>query len=260
MWGNDIGKTVKRHQARSLLLPAIKPPWMIRTRSIAFVALVGTFVAFTILVMSGITFATDDAVSRFFKSLQGNESVDAIIVVLTTFGDVTTLFVFGIIIMIIRRTRKVGMVFLFALVALVILVMELKPVVGRELPPYGFESSLEWLNDFSLEKDSFAPFAADYSYPSGHAARATALAFIVGFAIYNKSKIAGYAMWAFPVVIGITRLYLMQHYPTDVVAGIMLGTIVSVLLANAMKLDQPFSMSRFKGGEGSKAPDGALQS
>jgi undecaprenyl-diphosphatase len=152
------------------------------------------------------------------------------------------------------------MVFLIALVVLVVLVMYLKPVIGRELPPYGFETSLEWLEDFSLEKDSFAPFAADYSYPSGHASRAAALAFIVGFAVYNKSKIAGYAMWAFPVAIGITRLYLMQHYPTDVIAGIMFGTIVSVVLANAMKLDQPFFMSRFKGGEGSKATDGALQS
>jgi undecaprenyl-diphosphatase len=233
---------------------------MIRTRSIAFVVLVGAFVAITILVMSGITFGFDDAVSKYFKSLQGNESTDAVIVVLTTLGDATTLFLFGVIILIIRRTRKVGLVFLFALVALVILVMELKPVVGRELPPYGFESSLEWLNDFSLEQDSFAPFAAGFSYPSGHASRATALAFIVGFAVYNKSKMAGYAMWAFPVVIGITRLYLMQHYPTDILAGIMFGAIISVILANAMKLEQPFSLSRFKGKEGSKATDGTLQS
>ena len=233
---------------------------MIKTRSISFVVLVGVFVAFTILVMSGITFEADDAVSRYFKSLQGNESADTVIVILTTFGDVITLFIFGIIITIIRRTRKVGMVFLIALVVLVVLIMYLKPVIGRELPPYGFETSLEWLKEFSLERDSYAPFAADFSYPSGHASRATALAFIVGFALYNKSKIAGYAMWAFPVIIGITRLYLMQHYPTDVVAGIMFGTIVSVVLANAMKLDQPFSMSRFKGGEGSKATDGALQS
>lgn len=222
--------------------------------------LVGAFVGFTVLVASGMTFAADDAVSRYFKSLQGNESADAVIVVLTTLGDVSTLFIFGIVITIIRRTRKVGMVFLIALVVLVVLVMYLKPVIGRELPPYMFETSLEWLEDFSLERDSFAPIAADYSYPSGHASRAAALAFIVGFALYNKSRIAGYALWAFPVVIGITRLYLMQHYPTDVVAGIMFGTIISIVLANAMKLDQPFFMSRFKGGEGSKTTDGAMQS
>jgi hypothetical protein len=40
----------------------------------------------------------------------------------------------------------------------------------------------------------------------------------------------------------------------------MFGAIISVILANAMKLEQPFSLSRFKGKEGSKATDGTLQS
>jgi membrane-associated phospholipid phosphatase len=39
----------------------------------------------------------------------------------------------------------------------------------------------------------------------------------------------------------------MQHYPTDIVGGILFGVIISVILSNAMKLEQPFSMSRFKG-------------
>jgi undecaprenyl-diphosphatase len=232
---------------------------MIRTRSIPFVALVAVFVAFTAVVASGATFAADDAASRFFKTLHGNEFVDGFMVVLTTFGDVSTLFIFGIIITIIRRTRKVGMVFLIALVVLVVLIMYLKPVIGRDIPPYEFKPSIGLLENFSIENDSLAPIAAGFSYPSGHASRAAAFAFIVGFALYNKSKIAGYALWSFPVLIGITRLYVMQHYPTDIVAGIIFGTIVSVLLANAMKLDQPFFMSRFKGGEGNKATDGALQ-
>jgi undecaprenyl-diphosphatase len=121
--------------------------------------------------------------------------------------------------------------------------------VGREIPPYTFEPALELPDNFRLENDSLAPFAAGLSYPSGHAARATALAFIIGFAIYNKSRKAGYAIWAFPVIIGITRLYVMQHYPTDIIGGFLFGGMVSVVLTNAMKLDQPFFMSRFKGKE-----------
>ena len=146
-----------------------------------------------------------------------------------------------------------------AMVVLVVLIMYLKPVIGREVPTYGFEPSVPLLEDFSLENDSLAPIAAGFSYPSGHASRAAAVAFIVGFAVYNKSRLAGYAMWAFPVVIGITRLYVMQHYPTDIIAGILFGTIVSIVLANAMKLDQPFFMSRFKGREDSKATGDARQ-
>jgi undecaprenyl-diphosphatase len=231
---------------------------MIRTRSIHFIILVGAFVAFTALVASGATFAADDAASRYFTTVHGNPAVDSLMVILTSFGDVTTLFVFGIVITIIRRTRKVGMVFLIALVVLVVLVMYIKPVIGREIPPYVFAPT-GFLSEFILEEDSLAPIAAGLSYPSGHASRAAALAFIVGFALYNKSKVAGYALWSFPVIIGVTRLYVMQHYPTDIIGGIMFGSIVSIVLANAMKLDQPFFMSRFKGKEDNKAPDDALK-
>jgi undecaprenyl-diphosphatase len=222
---------------------------MIRTRSMHFVALVAAFVAFSAVVASGVTSGADDAASRYFKSIHGNAGLDAAMIVITSMGDVTTLFILGIILTIIRRTRKAGMIFLIALVVIVVLVMYIKPLVGREIPPYAFEPALELPANFSLENDSLAPFAAGFSYPSGHASRATALAFIIGFAIYNKSRKAGYAIWAFPVIIGITRLYVMQHYPTDIIGGFLLGGMVSVVLANAMKLDQPFFMSRIKGKE-----------
>ncbi len=221
---------------------------MISTRSIHFVALVATFVTFSAVVASGATFEADDVVSRYFKSIHGNAGLDTAMVVITSTGDVTTLFILGIIITIIRRTRKAGMIFLIALVVIVVLVMYMKPLIGREIPPYGFDP-VGLPETFSIENDSLAPFATAFGYPSGHASRTTALAFIVGFALYQRSKKGAYALWAFPVIIGITRLYVMQHYPTDIVGGFLFGGMVSVVLANAMKLDQPFSMSRIKGKE-----------
>jgi undecaprenyl-diphosphatase len=222
---------------------------MIRTRSMYFVALLATFIVLSATVASGVTFEADDAASRYFESLHGNPNIDVAMIVITSLGDVTTLFILGIVLTIIRRTRKVGMIFLIALVVLVVLVMYLKPLIGREMPPYGFEPVVHLPENFSLESDSLAPFAAGFSYPSGHASRATALAFIAGFAIYNKSRKAGYLIWAFPVIIGITRLYVMQHYPTDIIGGFILGALVSVVLSNAMKLDEPFFLSRIKGKE-----------
>jgi membrane-associated phospholipid phosphatase len=38
----------------------------------------------------------------------------------------------------------------------------------------------------------------------------------------------------------------MQHHTTDVIAGFLLGLIISIILSNLMKLDKPFLMSRFK--------------
>jgi undecaprenyl-diphosphatase len=222
---------------------------MIRTRSMYFVALVAAFVLFSVVVASGVTFEADDAASRYFKSVHGNPSIDMAMIVITSLGDVTTLFILGIVLTIIRRTRKAGMIFLIALVVIVVLVMYIKPLIGREIPRYGFEPAAQLPENFSLESDSLAPFAAEFSYPSGHASRATALAFIVGYEIYNKSKKTGYLIWAFPVIIGITRLYVMQHYPTDIIAGFMFGGLVSVVLSNAMRLDEPFFLSRIKGKE-----------
>jgi undecaprenyl-diphosphatase len=223
---------------------------MIRTRSKYFVILAAAFVIFSAIVASGVTFQADDAVSRYFKSIQGsNPSIDTAMIVITSLGDVTTLFIVGIALTIIRRTRKVGMIFLIALVLIVVLVMYIKPLIGRQIPPYGFEPASKLPENFSLESDSLAPFAAGFSYPSGHASRTTALAFIAGYAIYNKSKKMGYAIWAFPVIIGITRIYVMQHYPTDIIGGFMFGGLVSVVLSNAMKLEEPFFLSRIKGKE-----------
>ncbi|HJU35214.1 MAG TPA: hypothetical protein VJ695_08845, partial [Nitrososphaera sp.] len=122
------------------VIQTVRPPWMIRTRSIHFIILVAAFVIFTVVVASGITYVADDAANRYFKSIQGsNPSLDMAMVVITSLGDVTTLFIVGIVLTIIRRTRKVGMIFLIALVVIVVLVMYMKPLIGREMPGYGFE-------------------------------------------------------------------------------------------------------------------------
>jgi undecaprenyl-diphosphatase len=212
-----------------------------------FIILVAAFVIFTAVIASGITLEIDDAVNRYFKSLHGsNPSIDMTMIVITSLGDVTTLFIVGIVLTIIRRTRKLGMIFLIALVVIVVSVMYIKPLIGREMPVYEFEPASELPENFSLESDSLAPLAAGFSYPSVHVACATALAFIAGYAIYNKSKKMGYAIWAFPIIIGITRIYVMQHYLTDIIGGFMFGVLVAVVLSNAMKLDEPFFLSRLK--------------
>jgi undecaprenyl-diphosphatase len=214
-----------------------------------FAAFVGAFLVLSAIVASGATAAMEDPVNQYAYSIQGNAGLDAVMIAITTTGDLATLFVFGIVIIVIRRTRKAGMIFLITMVALAIAVMYLKPFVGREMPPYEFLPALELPENFGIEGDSLAPFAADFSYPSGHASRATALAFIVGYLLYQKSRTAGYAIWAFPVMIGITRIYVQQHFPLDLVGGFLIGMIISIVTSNAMKLWQPFQLSRFKGKE-----------
>jgi membrane-associated phospholipid phosphatase len=129
--------------------------------------------------------------------------------------------------------------------------MYIKPLIGRSGPPYKFETDLRLPQHFTIEDDSMLPSVRNLSYPSNHLAIATSFAFIIGFGLNRRSRIAGSIIWSFPIIIAITKLYIMQHYLTDVISGAILGLVISVILSNTMGLDKPFSMSRFKGKEDS---------
>jgi undecaprenyl-diphosphatase len=231
----------------SIPLPCIWTQWLVKIRSFEFTILAIAFVCITAMVAFGLTTYFDGIIATWVKSLQGNEKMDIFMIILTSFSDVSTLLIIGVILTIIRRTRRMGLIFLLSMVFIAISIIYIKPVIGRHAPPEGFRSSLILPKHFALEDDSVTPFARDYSYPSNHLAIATALVFIVGFEINKKSRIGGILIWAFPALIGISKLYLMQHYFTDIIGGFLLGLMISIITSNVMHLDQPFLMSRFKG-------------
>ncbi len=65
-----------------------------------------------------------------------------------------------------------------------------------------------------------------FSLPSGH----TAAAMVMATAIFTIFPIAGVLCFVWAVAIGFSRIGLAVHYPTDVIAGAVLG-ISSVLVA-----------------------------
>ena len=210
------------------------------------------FVALTVVVALGLTSGFDNFIYMYFRSAHRSANVDAVMITATSFGDVSTLLVIAVILTIIRRTRKMGMIFLTTIVVTAILVMYIKPLIGRSGPPYKFEPDLRLPQHFIIEDDSMLPSVRNLSYPSNHLAIATSFAFIIGFGLNRRSRIAGSIIWSFPIIIAITKLYIMQHYLTDVMSGAILGLIISIILSNTMGLDKPFSMSRFKGKEDSR--------
>lgn len=230
-------------------LSSLWPTWIIEIRSIQLVVLVIIFVALTIVVALHLTSSIDNFVYSYFKSVNRSANVDAAMITATTFGDVSTLLIIAVVLTIIRRTRKMGMIFLTTIVVTAILVMYIKPMIGRSGPSYKFEPALRLPQHFIIEDDSIMPSVRNFSYPSNHVAIATSFAFIIGFRLNLTSRIAGSIIWSFPILIAITKLYIMQHYLTDVISGSILGLVVSIILSNMMGLDRPFSMSRFKGKE-----------
>lgn len=60
------------------------------------------------------------------------------------------------------------------------------------------------------------------SFPSGH----TSSSFAAATALFRSSKKAGIAAYVLAILISFSRLYLYLHYPTDVLAGAILGFCV----------------------------------
>lgn len=76
---------------------------------------------------------------------------------------------------------------------------------------------------------AYAPFAWKSSYaslPSGHAANAFAAAIAIG-ALWPKARLP---MWIFAVVIAISRVVVNAHYPSDVIAGAIVGIAGALLV------------------------------
>jgi membrane-associated phospholipid phosphatase len=95
----------------------------------------------------------------------------------------------------------------------------LKYAIGRGRPFVGGKA-----NAFN-----FAPFTgteAYFSLPSAHAVTAFALAFAVG-AIWPRLRLL---MFAYALLIIATRLVLLAHHPSDVVAGAVIGILSSVVV------------------------------
>ena len=110
--------------------------------------------------------------------------------------------------------------FLFFAVLVPVLAGEvIKWIVGRGRPFVGGEA-----NAFNFAH--FAGTEAYASFPSAHAITGFALAFAVA-AVWPRARVA---MMAYAVAIAATRLVLLAHHPSDVVAGALIGVVGAMLV------------------------------
>ena len=153
--------------------------------------------------------------------------LDAVMPVITVLGDAGIFWIaLAAVFLLLPKHRKMGLSMGVALMmGLVICNMILKPVVGR-IRPYDYQ-----LEFFQKTIPLLIERQHDFSFPSGH----TIASFEAAVAMLICNKKLGIPAMILAVLIAFSRMYLYVHYPTDVIASVILGTglaFLAVFLVN----------------------------
>ena len=153
--------------------------------------------------------------------------LDAVMPVITVLGDAGIFWIaLAVVFLLIPKHRKMGLSMGLALMMGVVLCnMILKPAVGR-IRPYDYQ-----LEFFQRTIPLLIERQHDFSFPSGH----TIASFEAAVAMLICNKKLGIPAMILAVLIAFSRMYLYVHYPTDVIASVILGTglaFLAVFLVN----------------------------
>ena len=149
---------------------------------------------------------------------------------ITFFGNTTTIIGLALIVgvyLLLLKERRVYLAGLFAsLAGAAGTTYVLKEVVGRLRPSGSIPTGIE----------------TDFSFPSGHATASMAL---YGFTAYvlcrlypERTKTILSTATIIILLIGFSRLYLGLHFPTDVIAGYLVGGVwvwIGITLTNKLR-------------------------
>ena len=173
----------------------------------------------------------------------GNPYFDYTVWILTESGNVFVMLPFSILLLIIRKTRRIGMTLLILLVISTILTGYMKCGIDRDRP------FLDWLGTelpFQVEPEAFLYSVKekenDCRISIRHAARAAMFAFVIFYVLSEKFPRGSYLIWLFPILMSFSRIYVLQHYPLDVIGGSILGIFLAGYVSKRLRIGSNISI------------------
>ena len=141
----------------------------------------------------------------------------AIMVFFSKMGNLGLVWIFtGLVLLISNKTRRGGVFMLVCLLAAYLINdLVIKQLVAR-IRPY---ETIQGLSILVAPESSF-------SFPSGHTNTSFAAAYALTRAFGKKGAFA----YIPAALIAFSRVYVGVHYPTDVLAGMVVGTTVALFI------------------------------
>ena len=147
--------------------------------------------------------------------------LDFIMPLITLLGDAGIFWIaMAVVMLFFPKYRKIGLSMgISLLIGLLLCNVTLKPLVGR-IRPYDYQ-----LENFGVQIKLLIEAQHDFSFPSGH----TIASFEAATALMIRNRKLGIPAMVLAVLIAFSRLYLYVHYPTDVLASVVLGIGIAFL-------------------------------
>jgi len=170
--------------------------------------------------LASLAISFDLPILEWIRNTLWCDALDVAMPIITMFGDAGIFWIAcSVLLMLFRKTRKTGLGMIIALmIGLVVCNMTLKPMVQR-IRPYDLQA------DLGVVIPLLNGAMHDFSFPSGH----TIASFEAAVVLLKNSKKMGIPAMILAVLIAFSRLYLYVHYPTDVIASILLGTLFAFI-------------------------------
>ena len=191
-----------------------------------------TLISIALVLFGLLLWKYDFEILFFIKDHIRNGFLDVVVPFYTNLGDDGIIWIaVGLVMLVLKKTRKCGIMVLAALLVMLVLNnIILKNLIARPRPCATYPELVELVK-----------IPHSYSFPSGH----TVSAMAVAFTILTQHKKLGIVAFVMALLMGLSRLYVGVHFPTDVFGGIIVGALIALIIWSAEKKITPIILKKF---------------